>query len=114
MLKKLSVVTDEFSIVPEKTSEVPLRECRALIAQVAGERAWDEKLDDSFDRVARRSDLPKRIVRALYYGEITDPDSPSMVAIRKAAERFELEDLANRFEKMAHRLRSMLGASRVR
>jgi hypothetical protein len=108
----MSAASEEFSAAPEKSSELSLRECRALVAAVVGERSWDEKLDVLLDRAAHRCCVPKRTVRAIYYGEITDPRHPAVVAIRKAAEHFEIEDLANRFEDMARRLRSRFGVSR--
>lgn len=111
-MKKLSVVSEEFSVAPEKSSDLPLSECRSLIAAVVGERPWDEKLETLLDLAAERSDLPKRTIKALYYGEITDPFNPAVVKIRKAAERFEIEDLADRFEDMARRLRTRFGVPR--
>lgn len=112
MLKNLSAVSEESSEAPEKSSGLQLRECRALIAAVVGERPWDEKLETLLDLAAERSNLPKRTVKALYYGEIIDPFNPSVVKIRKAAERFEIEDLANRLEQVSRRLRRKLSVLR--
>jgi hypothetical protein len=109
----LRVVSDSPSVSAEKSSGVEC-ERKAWVAMLAGERRWGDTRESWFVRAADKAKdpklLPYRMIRALYYGEITDTEHPSMIALKNAAERFEIEDLADRLEKMAHRLRALLGA----
>lgn len=104
-------LTDRLSGLPEK-SVVPSRECQAWVAVMAGERLWTDTRESWFHRAARGSNLPYRTIRAIYYGEITDPEHPSMVALKSAAERHEIEQFADRLEQLAGRIRRMLGTRR--
>lgn len=111
MANKSSVISDRSSGHSDQAA-VPLRECRAWVATVAGERQWGDTRQSWFHRAADRTHLPYRTIRALYYGEIADRDHPSMLMLKDAAESHEIDDLASRFEQLVARLRERRAARR--
>jgi hypothetical protein len=106
-------VLKKFSGSPEKSSGPPLRdECHSLIALVAGERERFDTRELWLRRAAERSGLSIRSIKSLYYGEVVDADCASMEMLREAARRYEIEDIASRFEALAVRMRRLLAARR--
>jgi len=80
------------------------RSVRREIAIVAGERGWGDTRESWLARVPRRvSTVSFRTVKALWYGEIDDPEHWAARDIRRAAEairagRKEADALATQFE----------------
>lgn len=84
------------SKLPEKVSGERLM--RELVAQVAGTRSWSDTRESWLSRAARRAGISYRQTKALFYGEIADPNHKSARLMRDAAE------LAGRYESIAHAL----------
>ena len=64
---------------------------RELIAQVAGPQTWRDNRKSWIDRAAERAGISYRQAKAIYYGEIQDPDHNSIRRLRRAAiDRAEL------------------------
>lgn len=78
--------------MPEKFSSVRMRE---LVAAVAGPRQWSDTRESWLGRAARRAGITFRQAKALFYGEITDPNHRSARLMRDAAE------LAGQYETIA-------------
>lgn len=79
---------------------------RTEIAIVAGPREWGDTRESWLARVPRRvSTVTYRTVKALWYGEIKDPEHWAARDIREAAtrikERQEREHAAANYESMA-------------
>jgi hypothetical protein len=108
-------VSKKISGGPEKSSGVrALRdECHVLIAQVAGERSDFDTRELWLERAAERAGLSIRTIKAMYYGELTERDTTSLDTLREAARRYEIEDIAIRFEQLAARVRKLVDERRV-
>jgi hypothetical protein len=91
---------------------------RHQIAIVAGPRGWGDTRESWLSRVPRRvkselrtktETLTFRFVKALWYGEITDPEHWAARDIRRAAElieaRKEAAELADKFQQIAGGMR---------
>lgn len=76
----------------EKFSGVRMRE---YIAAVAGPREWSDTRESWLARAARRTGISYRQIKAIWYGEITDPHHRSARLLRDAAE------LAGQYETIA-------------
>lgn len=88
----------------EKSSGGTLRD---LVATVAGPRQWGDTRESWLYRAARRSKLNYRTIKAIFYGELTDPNHAAARQLRDAAARFgktEAIALAERFETVARGL----------
>lgn len=98
------------AVYPEKCSAVLLRsERRLLIAKLAGPRDWDDTRESWLARAARNSRLTYRTIKALYYDEHLDPSMGEAVdKLKEAANRYEIENLADRIEELARIVRSVL------
>ena len=66
----------------EKFSGAPMRE---LVASVAGPRNWSDTRESWLGRAARKAGISYRQVKAIWYGEITDPNHRSARLLRDAA-----------------------------
>lgn len=85
----------------EKASEAKMRD--AVLA-VAGPMLGDENRKSWLSRAARHANVSYRQAKALFYGEIIDPEHKASRRMRDAAERKakeEATDLAGRFETIA-------------
>jgi hypothetical protein len=96
------LAVDDFSAAPLRS------ECQALIAIVAGTRSWKDSRPEWLALAARRSGLPKRTIKALYYGEITDPEHPAIATLKAAAEKYELEAIAAQADELSRRVRAVI------
>jgi len=82
------------------------RSVRKEIAIVAGPRGWGDTRESWLSRVPRRvSTVTFRTVKALWYGEIDDPEHWAARDIRRAADaiqagRKEVDALAAQYEKI--------------
>lgn len=84
---------------------------RTEIATVAGPREWGDTRDSWLARVTRRvPTVSHRTVRALWYGEITDPDHWAARDIRREADlilaRREAQSLADQYQSIAGGMRA--------
>ena len=79
--------------MPEKSSRAA--SMRELVASVAGPREWSDTRESWLGRAARRAGITFRQTKALFYGEIADPNHRSARLMRDAA------DLAGRYETIA-------------
>ena len=86
------------SEVSNRLSEV--RKMRELVTAVAGPRGEWGGRDRWFEKAARLAGLSYRQVRAVYYGEITDPENISVVKLKEAAGKYESERLAEQFDRL--------------
>lgn len=77
---------------------------RFLITAVAGPKMDTDNRDSWLRRAARLAGTSYRQARAIYYGEITDPDHRSIQKFKEAAGRHEAQHLAAQFERLAHAL----------
>lgn len=78
-------------------SQVP--NFRDLVATVAGPRGWNDTRQSWLARAAQRAGISYRQAHALFYGEITDPQSRSATKMRTAAEQIgNLGNLVDRLE----------------
>ena len=77
--------------MPEKSSRGAT--VRELVALVAGPRDWHDNRKSWLQRAGRRAGISFRQVKALFYGEITDPTHRSARLMRDAA--------ANHYEELA-------------
>ena len=85
----------------EKRSEGNMRE---LIAAVAGPVMIQDNRKSWLSRAARNSGLTFRTIKALFYGEITDPYHPAVTRLKETAidtGRKEARSLATQFETIA-------------
>lgn len=84
---------------PEKcSSESSMRE---LVAAVAGSRQWADTRQSWLSRAARKAGISYRQTKALFYGEIKDPNHRSARLMRDAAEQ------AGRFEHIARSMNAV-------
>ncbi len=72
-------------MLSEKTSDL-----RNLVNIVAGPRTWADTRDSWLARAARRAKISHRTVKAIWYGEITDPEHRAAHRLRAAADRLGL------------------------
>lgn len=91
----------------EKGSGVP--SVRKEISIVAGPREWGDTRESWLSRVPRRvPTVTFRTVKAIWYGEINDPDHWAARDIRRAAQfieaRREASALADQYEAIAGKL----------
>lgn len=99
-------------------NESGARSVRSEIAIVAGPRSWGDTRESWLARVPRRvktelrtktETITFRLVKALWYGEIRDPDHWAARDIRRAAElieaRREAAELADKFQQIAGGMR---------
>ena len=87
----------------EKSSEM-----REAIEIVAGPRGFNDTRESQLARAARRAKVSYRTARALWYGEITDPEHKAARRMTEAARRHgavEAKELAGKFEIIAAALR---------
>jgi len=95
---------------PEKSSASLLRaECQAYIALLAGPRENRDSRESWIAKASRPPALTLRKIKSLYYGEITDPDHPAFLALKDAADRYELESLARQIDDLGKRIRAIIG-----
>lgn len=93
--------------MPENFSES--KQMRDAIAAVAGPRSDFDNRESWLARAARRSGVTCRMIKALWYGEITDREHKAARRVLEAAERHgrkEANDLAGKFEIVANALSS--------
>lgn len=93
------------SKMSEKASGV--RSMRDVVAAVAGPREWHENRKSWLDRAARRAGITYRQCKALFYGEITDPEHKAARRMAEAAQKNgtrEARELADRFGTIARSL----------
>lgn len=93
----------------EKRSGV--KDVRKDIAIVAGPKEWGDTRESWLARVPRKvPTVSFRTVKALFYGEIIDPDHWAARDIRRAAEiieaRKEASALADQYQKIAGGMRA--------
>lgn len=62
---------------------------RELVAKVAGPREWSDTRETWLARAARKAGISYRQCKALFYGEIADPNHKSARLMRDAAEEYE-------------------------
>lgn len=80
---------------------------RDVIAAVAGPREWNDTRESWLGRAARRAGITYRQAKALFYGEITDPEHKAARRMLDAAQKNgtkEAQELADRFETIARSL----------
>lgn len=85
----------------DKCSEVSMRD---LVAAVAGPVSAFENRKGWLAKAAREAGVSYRSAKALFYGEITDPEHKAARKMRDAAGRYEARNLAGQFESLAHSL----------
>jgi hypothetical protein len=73
---------------------------RELVAAVAGPREFSDTRQSWLNRAARRAGISYRTVKAIFYGEIEQPNHPSIRLLRHAAQQ-RAQALAGRFEEIA-------------
>lgn len=83
---------------PEKVSEG--HTVREFVIAVAGPRDFIDTRETWLRRAARRAGISFRQVKALWYGEITDPHHRSARLMQDAAQR-RAQELAGKFEHVA-------------
>ena len=78
---------------------------RELVASVAGPRQWSDTRESWLARAARRAGISFRQAKALFYGEIRDPNHKSARLMRDAAAaQFEsLSDVLEQIDADFHR-----------
>ncbi len=77
---------------------------REAVAAVAGPKEWSDTRETWNARAARRANVSYRQAKALFYGEITDPEHKAVRRMRDAAVRYgqaEAQEMAARFETIA-------------
>lgn len=77
---------------------------RELVAAAAGPRLDTDTRESWLRRAAANAGSSYRMAKALFYGEITDPNSRSVTKFREAAGRHEARNLAAQFESLARSL----------
>jgi hypothetical protein len=80
---------------------------RDVIAAVAGPRLWNDTRESWLGRAAREAKISYRACKALFYGEITDPEHKAARRVLAAAQRSgrkEAQELADRFDTIARSL----------
>jgi hypothetical protein len=81
-----------------RSEEMPMQK---LVAAVAGPREWGDTRQSWIARAARRANVSYRQARAIFYGEINDPEHKAVRRMREAAGRHEARQLASLFEAAA-------------
>ncbi len=76
---------------------------RELVIAVAGPRTFSDTRETWLRRAARRAGVSFRQVKALWYGEITDPHHRSARLLQDAAMK-RAKELAGTFENVARRM----------
>lgn len=74
---------------------------RELVMAVAGKRIPGDTNESWLRKASRLAGTSYRQAKALYYGEITDPDHKTVTKFKRAAGRYEAENLASQFEGIA-------------
>lgn len=77
---------------------------RDVIATVAGPRTWTDTRESWLARAARRAGINYRAAKALWYGEINDPEHRAARRMTEAAQRHgrqQAQELAQRFDGIA-------------
>lgn len=77
---------------------------REWVAAVAGPIGWGENRKSWLAKAARLAGVTNRQAKALFYGEITDPEHKAARRMKEAAGRHEARNLAAQFESLAHSL----------
>lgn len=80
-----------------------VKKMRELVEAVAGPRPAGER-DRWFAKAANLAGITYRQVRAVFYGEIKDPEHKAIRSLKKAAGQNEAAELAHRFEHLARSL----------
>lgn len=78
-----------------------MREFSELVAAVAGPRLVNDSRESWLRRGARNAGVSFRQMKALFYGEVSNPHSRLVRRVREAAGLREAVDLAERFEGLA-------------
>lgn len=68
---------------------------REFVTAVAGPRGWNETRESWLARSARQAGVSYRAAKALFYGEITDPDHKAARRMRDAATKKARQEAAN-------------------
>ena len=89
----------EIGMSTEKVSDM-----RDLVAAAAGPRLTRDTRASWLRRAADNAGSTYRMAAALFYGEVTDPNSKTAKKFREAAGRNEARNLASQFESLAHAL----------
>jgi hypothetical protein len=74
---------------------------RDLIEAVAGPRTINDSRESWLRRAARLAGTSYRQAKALFYGEITDPDHRTVTRFKRVAGRHEAIQLAEQYERIA-------------
>lgn len=77
---------------------------RDWVAAAAGPRQWSDTRESWLFRASKLAGVSFRQIRAAWYGELTNPNSPTARKLRDAAARAshaEAQALAEKFEAMA-------------
>lgn len=80
-----------------------------LIEAVAGARQWSDTRQSWINRAARRAGISYRAAKAIYYGEITDPEHRAVRRLVDAAgtnARREATELADKLDTIARGMRA--------
>jgi hypothetical protein len=92
-------VQQEISKMSEKSSRgKPVRE---LVEAVAGPRTAYDNRESWLRNAARMAGTSYRQAKALFYGEISDPDHKTITKFKRAAGLHEVRNLAQQFERAA-------------
>lgn len=86
------------------------RDLRELVATVAGPRQWSDTRESWLARAGRAAGLSFRQVKAIWYGEILDPEHRAIRRLTAAAGakgREEAGELAGKFETIARGLNAV-------
>jgi hypothetical protein len=73
------------------------------ISAIAGPRGTSDTRESWLARASRKTKVPFRQIKALYYGECKDPKTSVAISVLSAADqaRAEASELATRFESLA-------------
>jgi hypothetical protein len=78
-----------------------MREFQQLVAAVSGPRLVNDSRESWLRRGARHANVSYRQIKALFYGEVSNPHSRLVRKVRSAAGLHEAVELAERFESLA-------------
>jgi hypothetical protein len=88
--------------MPDKRSEeMPMQE---LVAAVAGPREWGDTRQSWIARAARRANISYRQARAIFYGEIDDPEHKAVRRMQAAIDHQQEKDAANELADLRSRI----------
>jgi hypothetical protein len=87
--------------MPTEKVSVSMRE---LVTAAAGPRLDTDTRESWLRRAANNAGASYRMAKALFYGEVTDPQSPTARKFKEAAGRHEARNLAAQFESLARSL----------